>query len=138
MMTGYDLYTATFLRILTSLFGEDQVVVGMSLFVVCGGVMPLDFVDDHIEVAKNRKCLFTIVNQDDRPCLVIDFAPGRYSTIDMGTFEYAEQMERALTEVGVKYISIDVCELTALQDPHSNLDLCTLLSEKVGSLIEAK
>jgi hypothetical protein len=132
-MTHLDLDSALLLRLLTAFFGTDQIVYGMSLYVICGGDLPESFLANHVEMARGRTCLFTVVDEGDYPKLVIDILPYVGGIVEMGRFEEQELVEQALLRAGIKYVTISEDELRELQDPRSGLDLCTLLMAKVGS-----
>lgn len=133
VMTHLDLDSASLLRLLTAFFGEDRVIYGMSLYAVCGGdlsdVVPLE----QVLMAKGRMCLFTVVDESDYPKLVVDLLPCEGGVVEMGRYEEQDLVENALFRAGIKYAAISENELRELQDARSGLDLCTLLTAKVGS-----
>jgi hypothetical protein len=132
-MTHLDLNSASLLRLLTAFFGEDRVVYGMSLYAICGGDMSDVLPAEQVTMAKGRICLFTVVDESDSPKLVVDLLPREGGVVEMGRYEEQELVEHALLRAGVKYATISESELRDLQDVRSGLDICTLLTAKVGS-----
>lgn len=139
---------AILFRVLAGLFGIEQVIPNMSAISVCGGNLPERLVwpkdellarkgiypIDPIIWARNNKCLFTIVDQNDCPCMVIEFSSDFTHTVDLVALEHKRFMEPLLSAAGIKYITISSEEFADILDPSSSLDLVTLLQAKVESL----
>ena len=77
-MDFFDLSEAQFFRLLCRLFGAEQVIPKMSVYTVCGGKLPrtVDGLEgsDIQGWAKANQCLFTILDQDDNPRVVIELS----------------------------------------------------------------
>jgi len=132
-MTHLDLDSASLLRLLAAFFGEDRIVYGMSLYAICGGDFSEVLASEQVHMAKGRMCLFTVVDEADHPKLVVDILPYVGGIVEMGLYEEQEFVEQALFRAGIKYVTISEEELRELLDVRSGVDLCTLLTAKVGS-----
>ncbi len=85
-MDFFDLPEAQFFRLLCRLFGPEQVIPRMSVYTVCGGRLPgavEGLEGGQIQCwAKSNQCLFTILDQDDNPKVVIEL--GGYGAVEWG------------------------------------------------------
>lgn len=100
VMDFFDLSEAQFFRLLCRLFGAEQVIPKMSVYTVCGGKLPrmVDGLEggDIQGWAKANQCLFTILDQDDNPRVVIELsdveltAEERLIAGDRGASDYVD------------------------------------------------
>jgi hypothetical protein len=134
-MSEMSLSEAQLFRMLVGLFGRDRVVWNMSVRAVCGGCYPTeagDSPDGVAEWAEVEPCLFTIVDQDDAPKMVIEFAPNFSLYVDVKQIERHQRLPAMLDSQGVRYISVTQAEFSDMTDPKSSLDLISFLKDKFG------
>lgn len=135
-MIEIDHNEAILFRLLTGFFGKDRVIPNMSLLAVCSGdVPPGDYPGfDKASLrgwAKSHKCLFTIVNGEDAPCMVIEFAPGIRDIVDLEDLSRRKVMRPLLKAAGISYLTMDARELALLTDPSDPVDFFHFLEDKV-------
>ncbi len=135
---------AILFRILVAFFGEDRVVPHMSLISVCGGTLPeslhqsvsegihKDFKKNPAVWAKESKCLFTIVNEADDPCMVIDFVGEFDLVIDADHFQRQRFIKPVLEAAGIQYVTFNQREFSDLTKQDNRVELVHLLGEKIG------
>ena len=145
-MVTIDSNEAILFRLLVAFFGEDRVVPHMSLYAVCGGRLPGDLSDslcDNIEAgckktvadwARENKCLFTIVNNDDDPRLVIEFVPHFDDQVDLDRLERQRYMRPFLEAAGVPLLTVSESEFLDLTRPGSGFDLMALLQSRFEAI----
>lgn len=150
---------ALLFRMLTSFFGRDHVVPNMSVTSVCGGSLPENIVIDQGIVqlrrraagenpalnlgekrtdlaawARGARCLFTIVDFNDVPKMVVEFFSGFETAIDMRDLEHQIYLKPILAAAGIRYVTISDAEFADLTDPSGRLDVFTLLRAKFEGL----
>lgn len=133
-MTFVELHEAQLFNLLASFFGRERVIPNMSVMSVCGGSLPegLKNPAELTSWAKSNKCLFTIVDGDDTPKLVVEFFSGFEKSIVPKEEEHQRYLTQLLPAAGVRYITISDEEFSELLDPRGSLDLFALLEEKVA------
>lgn len=137
-MIALDHSEAILFRMLTSFFGRDHVVPSMSVMTVCGGSLSNDLRLDGMGLslsdlslwAKQNKCLFTIVDHDDNPRMVVEFFSGFEDSVSNSDVEHQRYLRPVLAHHGVTYVTISNDEFGELLDPDGSLDLCSLLKSK--------
>jgi len=133
-MIALNLQEAQLFRLLADFFGRDQVIPHMSVMAVCGGALPERIIAVDAQIsgwARRSKCLFTIVDPQDIPKMVVEFFSGFECAIDVHEEEHQRLLAPILKAVGLRYVTISPSEFSELLDPHSALDLFTLLKAKV-------
>lgn len=136
--TGMDemsLPEAQLYRLLTDLFGSEQVVWGMSALTVCGGELPklsdVQIPDDQLRSwSQKAKCLFTVLDENDNPKMVVNFSFDFPDAIDIQRLESDKLLEPLLSACGVRYIRINGSEFNEITDPESSYDLFSFLEER--------
>ena len=134
-MIEMSLAESQLFRMLVSFFGKDTIVWNMSVKAVCGGDYPAigDQNPDQIaQWAESAHCLFTLVDQQDNPKMVIEFAPDYASFIELNQMERHQRLPGMLNMCGVQYISMSRNELEEMMDPSSSLDFISFLKDKFG------
>jgi hypothetical protein len=140
-----ELQEAQIFRMLTELFGRDQVFFRMSALTVCGGgissvpnVLKDGFatVEDLSRWAASETCLFTVVDQNDAPKLVVEFAEDFSEVIDPILLDHQRIMPTLLSEVGVRYVVIAPNQLAEMLDPGSSYDILMMLEGAIFSEVE--
>jgi len=134
-MVEMSLSEAQLFRMLISLFGKDNIVWSMSVRTVCGGHYPLleDQSNDQIRAwAEESNCLFTLVDDQDIPKMVIEFAPDFNAYIELQQIERQQRLPALLNACGIQYITVSVKEFKEMLDSTSNLDLISFLKDKFG------
>lgn len=141
-MVTLDAHEAILFRMLVAFFGEDRVIPRMSISAVCGGRVPATLdqgltADLEKDVnrsigdwAKKNRCLFTIVNYEDTPKLVVEFAPDFSDVIEIDELHRRRYLQPVLLAAGISYVSISSDEFSEITRPDNSLDLCTLLQAK--------
>ena len=133
-MVALTLPEAQLFRLLVDFFGREHVVPQMSVLAVCGGSLPETSLGSNgavSEWAKRSKCLFTIVDEHDAPCMVIEFFSGFENSIDVREEEHQRLLTPLLKASGIRYVTISPAEFSEMLDPHSSLDLFNFLKSKV-------
>ncbi len=134
-MSEMSLEEAQLFRVLGTFFGRDRVVWNMSVRTVCGGALPPHTVQDGAVVApwiNVAGCLFTIVDEDDVPKMVVEFAVDHSRAIDLDLLERQYQLPKLLESCGIRYVVVSASEFQELLDPQSSLDLVSLLEDRLG------
>jgi hypothetical protein len=131
-MSEMTLEEAQLFRVLGGFFGRDRVVWNMSVRTVCGGSLPAEMAESVAGWVNVAGCLFTIVDQDDTPKMVVEFAPDLSRCIDLQLLERQSQLPRLLGLCGIHYVSMTDDEFQEILDPHSSLDLTSLLKDRLG------
>ena len=134
-MIALDNNEAILFRILTSFFGRDRVIPQMSVLAACGGEIPEHKYKEEEQPAvakwaKQKKCLFTVVNEDDAPKLVVELGVDAKSTIDLAELDKQEQARPLLSAAGVPYIVLSKKELSFITDPEGPSNWMHLLQSK--------
>jgi len=133
-MISLSLEEAQLYRVLVSLFGKEQVLPNIGVKTVCGGEIPKEFphLCKEFEAWIVRdKCLFTIVDKDDAPKLVVEFFSGFEHAIIAKEAEHQRFLKPLLDHIGVHYVTISPLEFEELLDPSSSLDIVALLGAKM-------
>lgn len=133
-MVFVDVQEAQLYRLLAGFFGRDRVVPHMSVLAVCGGDLPAEVSDASGRLktwARGTKCLFTIVDADDTPKMVVEFFSGFEEAIDPSEEERQRFLPNLLPAAGVRYVTMSWSELEELIDPSSSMDLYAFLEDKV-------
>lgn len=136
-----ELEEAQLFRMLTDLFGRDQVLFRMSALTVCGGqvnAVPRVLRDgfatasDLSQWAAGETCLFTIVDREDSPKLVVEFAEEFRDIVDPLLVEHHRILPTLLEEAGIRYVTILRAQLHAMLDPKTNYNLVMMLEGVFG------
>jgi hypothetical protein len=134
-MSEMSLEEAQLFRVLGSFFGRDRVVWNMSVRTVCGGVLPPqagEGPDSCAPWVNAAGCLFTIVDEDDAPKMVVEFAIDHSQCIDLELLERQNQLPKLLESYGIRYVVVTDSEFQEILDPRSSLDLVSLLKDRLG------
>jgi hypothetical protein len=134
-MSEMSLEEAQLFRVLGTFFGRDRVVWNMSVRAVCGGSLPPEIVQGGDGVARwigAAGCLFTIVDEDDVPKMVVEFAVDYDQSIDLDLLERQHQLPKLLESCGIRYVVVTNAEFQEILDPQSSLDLVSLLRDRLG------
>ncbi len=141
-MINMSLREAQLFRMLSGFFGRDQVIMRMSVLAICGGELPDPLPDSVLaqlgrggafnldQWAKKNTCLFTIVDQNDMPRMVIEFFAGFESSVDPIEEEHQRLLPPLFSRRQIPYVTISDQEFGDLVDPTSSLDFCTFLEAK--------
>jgi hypothetical protein len=133
-MVEMSLPEAQLFRMLVSFFGQERVLWGMSIKSVCGGCYPVitGSEPDSASWADGDSCLFTVVDDNDDPKMVVEFAPDFSRYIEVDRLDRHRLLPRMLQACGVQYITLTASELGEMVDPSSSLDLVSFLKDKFG------
>lgn len=133
-MIALDINQTQLFRLLQDIFGASRVIPLIRLKALCGGGLPevsdcrLDKEDEH----ENIKCLFTVVDKDDEPKMVVDFDAKDLVEIDVYEFNKQEVVKKYLREVGIKYLLIENSEFEDILDATKDITLAACLNSKIG------
>lgn len=131
-MQAMDVFEAQLFRLLQGIFGEDNVLPYMRLKAITGGKLPDLSLDKFKEGSHdNLKCLFTVVDYNDEPKMVIDIDADEIDSIDILKFEKQEIVSAYLKELKIKYLLISLIELEQILDVTSELTLANCLHSKI-------
>ena len=143
-MINFDHRQAILFRILSSFFGRDQVIPFMSVISVCGGALPAEFPTsqqngngheiDMLSWARRNRCLFTIIDAQSNPRMVVEFFSGFKQVVDVEEAEHQKFLKPILSASGVNYVTFSRDELEEILDPEGTLDFYTLLKSKVEEI----
>jgi hypothetical protein len=134
-MVEMSLHEAQLFRMLEGFFGRDRVIWNMSVRTVCGGEYPTvagESDDTTARWAGVAGCLFTVVDEDDIPKMVVEFAQGLSHTIDVSMLDRQQKLPDLLERCGIRYIMLTQDEFEEILDPHSSLDLVSVLKDRFG------
>ncbi|WKZ57250.1 MAG: hypothetical protein QY326_00900 [Bdellovibrionota bacterium] len=133
-MQEFSLIEAQLFRLLVQFFGKDNVIPRMRVVAVCGGVLSPDLSPLVREWAAQANCLFTIVDTQDTPKLVVEFFAGFDSYVDAREEEHQRMLPELLAQAGVHYVTFSEEELNEVLDPRGGVDFYQLLRAKFESL----
>lgn len=126
---------------LAGFFGRDRIVPHMSVLAVCGGEVPSGIAVEQRplpsnlkEWAKGNRCLFTLVDAQDTPKLVLDFEALNDGTVDPDKIEYHRVLRPVLEAAGVRFLTITNDEFAELLRPTGNLDLLGFFQDRFEEL----
>jgi hypothetical protein len=135
-MVEMSLQEAQLFRMLSGFFGRDRVVWNMSIRAVCGGALPASLGSAVVTPTETwvdaAGCLFTVVDAEDTPKMVVEFAPDFSRYIEVPLMERHQRLPSLLEGHGIRYISITFEEFRDMTDPQSSLDLVSFLKDKFG------
>ncbi len=135
-----SLQEAQLFRVLGAFFGRERVVWNMSVRTVCGGEYPAIGGESESSVARWAEvagCLFTIVDDEDDPKMVVEFAIDHTTRcLDLDLMERQRRLPELLGNRGIQYVMLTADEFSEILDPNSSLDLVAVLQDRLG-LIEA-
>lgn len=134
-MTEMSLDEAQLFRLLVGFFGKDRVLFSMSVRAVCGGdlsVLPQALDDETRQWAEQNRCLFTVVDDDDDPKMVVEFEPDFSSYIEVEQLERKSRLPGLLRANGVQYLTITGKEMGEILDPNGTMGLVDLLKDRFG------
>ena len=133
-MVELSLPEAQLFKLLASLFGAQQVIPHMRVKGVCGGRVPAvpncprevitTFVSQH-------RCLFTVLDHEDKPKVVIEFGDFFGDVVDAYVEEHQRLLPQVLRAIGVQHVWISMKEFAEVLDPTCSLDLWTLLHDRL-------
>jgi len=136
-MVEMSLAEAQLFRMLVSFFGRDRVVWSMSTRAVCGGEFPAGLLNGTaatgaLSWAERDKCLFTVVDDDDNPKMVIEFSPDFSQFIEVDQIERQKQLPPLLGACGVQYVTMSSGEFGEIISASGRLDFVSFLKDKFG------
>ncbi|MCB0309703.1 MAG: hypothetical protein KDD42_00630, partial [Bdellovibrionales bacterium] len=87
--------------------------------------------DDIVSWAKSHTCLFTVLDYQDNPKMVVEFFSGFESAIEVRDVDSQRYTKPMLAASGISYVTFSLEEFSDLLDPQSGLDFCTYLNAKL-------
>lgn len=133
-MLDFSLLEAQLFRLLVGFFGRDHVVPRMRVIAVCGGELNKEFAAPVRAWAESNSCLFTVVDRDDTPKLVVEFFEGFDEFVDAREEEHQRLLPRLLESAGIRYVTFSEAELSEVMDPEGGVDFYHLLRSKFEGL----
>lgn len=134
-MIEMSLQEAQLFRMLEAFFGRDRVVWNMSVRSVCGGEYPVVQGQPEESVARWAEicgCLFTVVDGDDNPKMVVEIGADPSHAIDVAELDRQQRLPELLRMRGVQYVLVSNDEFEEMLDPNSSLDLVSVLKDRFG------
>jgi hypothetical protein len=134
-MISMSLQEAQLFRMLEDFFGRDRVVWNMSTRSVCGGDYPTSGGENPDSVARWAEaagCLFTVVDENDNPKMVVELALDVSQPIDIALLDRQQRLPKLLWERGVQYVLVTQDEFSEILDPKGSLDLVSVLKDRFG------
>lgn len=134
-MTMLSSDEAQLFRVLSNAFGRDRVIPHMRAVAICGGS-----ISDAVEAAQpgvrawaeRNTCLFTLIDGEDEPQLVIEFFSGFQQYVDAREEQHQRFLPELLRNVGVKYITLSPEEFTAILECGDIREFYRTIGEKLG------
>ncbi|NDC36897.1 MAG: hypothetical protein EBZ48_02465 [Proteobacteria bacterium] len=140
-MPEFSLPEAQLYRMLVGAFGRERIVPHMSVLAVCGGAIPQNILSEERPLpsdlrswAKGSRCLFTLVDGQDIPKLVLDFEALDGGTVDPEKIEYHRVLRPVLDAAGVRFLTITNDEFAELLRPSGTLDLLGFFQDRFEEL----
>jgi hypothetical protein len=130
-----SLQEAQLFRMLEDFFGRDRVVWNMSIRSVCGGDYPTQHNETAEAVASWAEaagCLFTVVDANDNPKMVVELALDLSEPIDVSLLDRQQRLPKLLEQSGVQYVLVTQDEFAEIVDPRGSLDLISVLKDRFG------
>ena len=139
-MEHFELREAQLFRILSGVFGKDRVIPRVGIGTVCGGEMP-DLpparYPNYEAWAKDFRCLFTIVNHEDDPCMVVEFFNGFSVAVDPREAEREHYLPSVLKCRNIHYITLSHEEFDEILAPENDFSFLQLVECKIGDEVLA-
>ena len=130
-----SLNEAQLFRLLVGFFGKERVLFSMSVRAVCGGDLSSlsHMLDEETRAwAERNRCLFTVVDAEDDPRMVVEFEPDFSNFIEVDQLERKSRLPGLLKASGVQYLTITGEEMGEILDPNGTLDLVDVLKDRFG------
>jgi len=134
-MAEMSLNEAQLFRLLVGFFGQDRVLFSMSVRAVCGGDLATlsHLLDDETKAwAERNRCLFTVVDAEDDPKIVVEFEPDFSNFIEVDQLERKSRLPALLKASGVQYLTITGEEMGEILNPNGTIDLVDVLKDRFG------
>ena len=130
-----SLNEAQLFRLRVGFFGKDRVLFSMSVRAVCGGDLSSlsHMLDEETRAwAERNRCLFTVVDAEDDPRMVVEFEPDFSKFIEVDQLERKSRLPGLLKASGVQYLTITGEEMGEILDPNGTIDLVDVLKDRFG------
>lgn len=134
-MSEMSLAEAQLFGMLGAFFGRERIVWNMSVQTVCGGVYPKipgETAESIADWAGVSACLFTVVDAEDNPKMVVEFAPDFAEFIEVKQMDRHQRLPQLLQACGIEYVSVTSREFQEIIDPKSSFDFVSLLKDRFG------
>jgi len=140
MSTAIELREAQLYRILMDVFGRERIVPQARISFVCSGELPElcpEMNPGYAEWAERFRCLFTVVNNEDEPRLVVEFLSDFTDFVDIREAERDRYLPEVLRQQGIHYMTVSNAEFGELLSAESGLHFLHLMETKFGDEIVA-
>lgn len=128
---------AKLFRVLTDIFGHDHVIPKMRVSALLPLGVPESQQRSGIDAwVKANQCLFTVVNHDDSPTLVVEFYNGFNDSIDPREEEHQRILPGLLAAAGIPYLTVSFEEFEEALAPDSEIKFPDLLRLKLEEICE--
>jgi len=118
-------------KILVTLFGKENVIPRVTVKTVCENLP--DTASFFPKELEGVQVLFTVVNDDDAPKLVVEFAPEISEVVDVYALEREKKIVHLLNACQIRYISINDLDYQDLIKFNKHRDfLVQFFQEKCG------
>jgi hypothetical protein len=140
MALDIELREAQLYRILMEVFGRERIVAQARISFVCSGKLPdlcPEMNPGYAEWAERFRCLFTVVNNEDEPRLVVEFLSDFTDFVDIREAERDRYLPEVLRQQGIHYMTVSNAEFGELLSAESALHFLHLMETKFGDEIVA-
>jgi hypothetical protein len=140
MSDAIDLREAQLYRILMRVFGRERIVPQARISFVCSGNLPElcpETNPGYRDWAEGFRCLFTLVNNEDEPRLVVEFRSDFTETVDIREVERDRYLPEVLQRQGIHYMTVSEAEFGELLSAESEMCFLHLMECKFGDKIVA-
>lgn len=125
----FDNNEAILFRLLCSFFGKDKVIPQMSIQCVCGEKLSRQLAF----CPKTTKCLFTVVNEDDTPCLIVELGIDLKDSLDIKELDKQQALSKLLPEAGIQYLVLSKSDFSFVTSPANPENWFLFLKDKFES-----
>ena len=120
---------AILFRLLTAFFGRDKVIPLMSVAAACEGRLTKDS-ESLLTWARQTKCLFTVVNEQDSPSLVVELGVDNKDSFDLKELDKQDRIRVVFKRFGIPYIVLSKKDLAFVTDPNEPENLYFFLKDR--------
>jgi len=125
---------AQLFRQLMDVFGADRVLPNLHVSMICGQSYPPSLTADFPELpqwAKSTICLFTVIDGESDPRMVIDIFDGFEESIDVKQEERQRYLPLLFSGINVHYITLGSDEIASIGNTGNREMLCAILEQKI-------
>jgi len=125
---------AQLFRQLMDVFGADRVLPHLPVSMICGQEYPESLQSAFPELAdwaRTSICLFTVIDGESSPKLVLDIFEGFEASIEIDQVERQRYLPDLFAALNVHYITLSPAELESCSTSGNKEKLCAILEQKI-------